>query len=311
MSRSAKVREEAYRLDDYHCQVCGLDARNYPDRITISPHHNERLGMGGSDERDTVENVITLCVGPNSCHDRETRGLLKIENFSREKGTMEVYVRNSVQEEWRRLPDEEVWFHRKRRKDQAEQALERLQTIMKADTLFARDMWLLSQGYKEIDPTARSFTEFVSSYGWRPNAAEAAAAAWKYVQENHLNWPEGVNYRKVELIARANPPDAQEWLNRAADMSYSDLETELVRKGAPVGHVRWFMVFPRALIPHIYFVRSRDKEAVLERVRKADGNHFSSVVVEARAFRHGLHWRRGKHSGLVDVSGREVPHERW
>ena len=52
-----------YALDDFiPCTTCGTRA--------VDIHHIERRGMGGSKDKDFIENLAALC---RSCHDKAER----------------------------------------------------------------------------------------------------------------------------------------------------------------------------------------------------------------------------------------------
>jgi hypothetical protein len=336
MSRDPQVREQAYIRDEYRCQVCGFDGRDIEERLRLSPHHgvqSGRLGMGGSEAKDVVDNVITLCQGPNSCHDKESRGLLRITEYDFDQGVFKVQVRNSVQDEWRDMEEKSLWFHRARKKKRAEEAISRLHTVETIDYAVAKDLYDVQEGYDEIDEGARSFDEFVSSLGWKPEHAVSAARAYGFVLTRGLEWPYGVNYRKVLLIASAEPdnPDASEWdpqrfLNEAADKSQSVIKDTLIRAGFILGDWGTYIVIRlfdnlftlgsfQNTAEQVKIVRSRRKEAVIDFANELGQGY---AVAGPLVFRKGLKWVRTgipsasqfhAHKGggrLVDAYGRDV-----
>jgi len=54
-----KLRKEAYKRDNYMCQICGVN------NIKLHAHHILPYRVGGP---DTIENIITLC---HKCHKTE------------------------------------------------------------------------------------------------------------------------------------------------------------------------------------------------------------------------------------------------
>ena len=72
--RSEAVRQEALELDGNRCQICGAQE-------SLEVHHIESLGMGGSEELDTADNMITLCAG---CHRVIHAGVRRVSHWDRE-----------------------------------------------------------------------------------------------------------------------------------------------------------------------------------------------------------------------------------
>ena len=58
MKKHTKIYMEyfSYHLSDWMpCEICGCEA--------VDLHHIEARGMGGSNERDVIENLMALCRG--------------------------------------------------------------------------------------------------------------------------------------------------------------------------------------------------------------------------------------------------------
>lgn len=61
-----------YGIDDYiPCEIPGCNNRAGP------PHHIDPRGLGGSEERDNIENLIGLCMYPH--HEEAEKHLLSKE----------------------------------------------------------------------------------------------------------------------------------------------------------------------------------------------------------------------------------------
>ena len=125
MSRSQVVREEALRLDGNRCQICGATS----DTVVIEVHHVAALGIGGSDERDTVENAITLC---GLCHVKIGNGQLLIETWDRKEGVLAVF-----DVERRLIPSEQLWFYRRKDAEEGEAILTQLASFAMLDSTIA------------------------------------------------------------------------------------------------------------------------------------------------------------------------------
>lgn len=65
---SAKVRE----LDGHHCRLCG---RHWG----LATHHDKARSLRRrSKDKHAVENLITVCEGPGSCHEKLTNKTMKL-----------------------------------------------------------------------------------------------------------------------------------------------------------------------------------------------------------------------------------------
>jgi len=239
MPRSEAVRQECLRLDWYRCQVCGYDGREEQFRPWVVPHHGvaedgRKLGMGGSDEQDRVENTITLCsanavsgfppnrrpfLGPDegSCHAMVEADLLRIVRWERPQllnypemccdtdllpeygpGVLEV-----LDVEQRVIPHDRLWFYRKADAIEGEAILSQLSAFALLDSTIAERVHRLGQVVTATDPEARSLRECLASKGLDARRLLGAADLWEKSLDGFA-WPEGMtvtDYRRMRRDA--------------------------------------------------------------------------------------------------------------
>ena len=295
MTRSEAVRQEVLRRDNARCQICGKDEG-------LNTHHIRLLGMGGSEEKDVTENMITLCA---ECHGKVHGGQLHIEEFTPDKLVV-------MDEESRRVPDNQLWFYRRQDAEMLEKEINLIRQVQMTESKHAEILAHIWENYSLLSDAA-SPEQFVAGLGLDSNRAkDEARAAW-WIKGMNLQWPSGVNVRKVLLIASIailERKTAQDLLDQACDCSYSDLHKALIEKGLKSATMRWYLIYGQYRRPlgrvqtDVLFVRSRDYEEVLNRVEK------NVKVSEINAFRYNLKWDR-KRQALLDNEGREIPFETW
>ena len=227
MSRSQAVREEALRLDGYRCQICGYDGNGEQFRPWVVPHHGvaeggRKLGMGGSDEQDNVENVITLCtglgamglppnrkdfLGPNegSCHTMVEAGKWIIAKWKRDIESAEFKIGDEtsftlksgglevLDIERRKIPHDKLWFYRRKEAEEGEQILSELSRFTLLDKTIAESVHRLGQVVKSADPDARSLRECLASRGLLASQLLSAARLYAKSLETHVAWPDGMS----------------------------------------------------------------------------------------------------------------------
>ena len=216
MSRSQAVREEALRLDGERCQICGADKRT---GAVLEVHHVDPLGIGGSDERDTVENVITLC---GTCHVWVTGGVFVIAKWDRGhvvdasftkdgedvdsvfdsdgfRGTSTIPILEVIDNQNQtghgigKIPHEHLWFYRRKDAEEGEQILSELARFTLLDKTIAERVHRLGQVVKSADPDARSLRECLASRGLLASQLLAAARLYAKSLETHVTWPDGMS----------------------------------------------------------------------------------------------------------------------
>lgn len=264
--RSEEVRQSAFEADGHRCQFCGFDPKTdrSPFRV-LSGAHLEALGIGGSDELDVLENVITLCWGPGSCHELTHAGLLKVEMFDRPGHVLDAYRRGHVDDKWDVYPTEELFFYQREHVEKAERAIAMLQQVGEIDGEVARMFRDLGAGC-EMLAYGGPFDQVVSSLGWDPLKAERIVEALDWA-DSWGGWPDGVPYSKVRLIMEADvpamaPPDMQpaELLRQAAaGASYTILKKALQDHGLVDRPMRYYLAMYEGTMQ---YVGTRDEDEI-------------------------------------------------
>jgi hypothetical protein len=283
--------------------------------------------MGGVYSRDTVENVVTVCMGPQSHHQLIEDGLIRILNFDRDRGILAVERRAHVSVPWVRVRNEDLYFYRRHRLRQAERALPYLRTVNEVDGAVCGALACVRDAMDQLDPT-QTFAAYMSGLGWDPNRAEDGAMAAEWVADRGLTWPGGVNLRKVLLLADAEPDHPDEWtgangatwnpqalLLEAVDASYSTLRAKLAEMGLVTLPVKLYLVFPPALArgvlvrgsgnveqAHVRLIKTRTPEKLKSTLPRG------SVIVTAGKIVGGMEYLKASRT-YVDAEGVSIPHE--
>ena len=292
MARSEAARQLVLERDGRRCQICGKDEN-------LHVHHILPTGMGGSVERDVAENMITLCA---ECHGMVHAGMIHIEEFTADA----LIVTDG---ESRPLSNDKIWFYQRQEAEALESEIEMVRQVQLVESKHAAIMAHIWRTYALISD-AKSPEQFVAGLGLDSNKARDEARAAQWIEDNDLTWPIGANVRKVLLIASTQSANPGGWLDRAVDASYSDLRKELIAEGLKVATMRWYLLIGEHKRPlgrvqtDTLFVRSREREVVLNRVGK------NVKVLEINAFRAGIRWDR-KEQKLYDGAGNEIPYETW
>lgn len=178
MTRDKALREMVLSMDG-ECQICGSTEN-------LHVHHVIPLGMGGSKERDVPENMIVLCA---TCHDKVHAGKLHIERWDRNAGVLAV-----TDQESRRIPDEKLWFYRRKLAEELQPIEARIQGLHQIDGQVAGDLYRLweNDNYRALDPEAKSFREYSESRGWDTRRAVNLVNLYRRAQELGLEWPMGM-----------------------------------------------------------------------------------------------------------------------
>ena len=229
MSRSRVVREEALKLDGYRCQITGYDGRSEEGRKQLEVHHNIPLGMGGSDERDVVENMITLHA---PVHVMVETGQLVIAEFERpwilervgnwmpegeseivhHPGKFEVIDNQDVLGHGiGRVDHKHLWFYRRHDAEEGEQILTQLSSFASLDSTIAERVYRLGQVVDVTDPSSRTLRECLASNGLDTRRLIGAANLWQKSLED-MEWPEGVTVSDYRRMRReAGHGSKREW----------------------------------------------------------------------------------------------------
>ena len=194
MSRSSSVREKVLELDGHRCQICGADGRD--GVVALEVHHVVPLGMGGSEERDTVNNGLTLCA---RCHKRVHAAVLAIEEFDREGWALTVTEDGDLLDVW--------MFHREEA-ERGEEITTRLTAYSLIDRDVAKDAHELKAVFKAVDPEAVSFKQYLASRGINP-ALDKAANLYGKSLKCEVPWDDkmsATDYRRLLLDSGVNEP---------------------------------------------------------------------------------------------------------
>jgi len=299
VSRNESVRQNVLARDGRRCQICGKDT-------DLNVHHIELLGLGGSEEKDVAENMITLCA---ECHGKVHAGMFHIEEFVPDR----LVVTDSGS---RRVPDSQLWFYQRQRIAELEQAEARLIGLQAIEEAKAHDLWELATGdppgYTLLDgySEGETFSAYVSGRNISVRLANEAVTAYSWIKGKGLVWPQGLQLDKVDLIRRAEEQikelvsegqvasvmdgeaevmelfDSQKWLDGAVDPSYQTVKQNLIDAGLKTAQAGWFFVFPRQLLEQaaIMPVYTRDLAKLLNNEAGS-----SNVVIRVWGFKRGLH----------------------
>ena len=243
MSRSESVRQAVLERDGFRCQVCGFDGRDLTERGSLHVHHVIHLGMGGSEEKDVPENMITLCA---ECHRKVHDGVLNIVRWG--GGEFEV-----TDVEGRKIDHKRLWFHRRAKAEQLQPVEATIQGIHQVDGQIAEalhELWK-DDAWQYLDPEARSFRDYAASRGWDVSRAVRLAKLYQAGEELGLEWPP---------VTTA-----------------SEFRRMLKDRGATKAQRWWWVTFPseEKLIELV-------KRGDVKIVRKTDDEYFDDPQVGAR-----------------------------
>jgi len=250
MSRSDAVREEARIRDGFRCAICGYDGRDEQFRPWVVGHHLVRLGMGGSDERDTVDNVVCLCSsveglglppnrrlflgidGEGSCHQLVEDGHVKIANWDPETRTFDMLGMDR-----RPIEHDRLWCHRRVMAEKGEQITERLSVYARAtDRARAEDAHELRQVFKAVDPSARSFKEYLAARGIDPRLDRDALLYGRSL--SGVPWGEGVTATDYRRLLRDSGETARReffYVRLPGEIYYRTADEEALRDTMEIG----------------------------------------------------------------------------
>lgn len=108
------VHQEALERDEGRCQVCG-------GKENLHVHHVKPRGMGGNPAADRVENLITVC---GECH-RRLHNEWRIVRFDPSAGVLHIV---DIKRK-KAVPEEQLWFYRKRNLEKLKAQLIMLEEI--------------------------------------------------------------------------------------------------------------------------------------------------------------------------------------
>ena len=189
MSRSQAVRNEALELDGFRCQITGFDGRSEEGRKQLEVHHARPLGMGGSDELDTVENCITLRA---DIHHAVETGQLVIAEWCRGELLEVIDNQNVLGDGKGRVDPKLLWFYRRHIVEELEQRETRVHGLAMLDSSVAEDLYYLKRdkNWRELEPNT-SFSAYCASRGWNASKASSLANLYRQSLETGVEWMDG------------------------------------------------------------------------------------------------------------------------
>jgi len=239
--RSDEVRRAAQKRDENRCQITGSGGVEWKGVVDVA--HWKSLGMGGSDELDKLENVITL---NSQIHRTYVHGatIPTIRILHWDPGDMNnglIVERRSLEDgtigEWEHYPKLELWFYKKQLVNHVKGNLGNMHAIQTLTGYHAMTMFEFRLIWDELYTDAKSFDLVVSSLGWDPNAAHDLADKHVWMLQHKSQWPEGLtNSQLTEIIKRDAPmtlfdekdeehptETMQAFLSAAAEKSFTEL----------------------------------------------------------------------------------------
>ena len=261
MSRSDAVRQAALERDGYRCQVTGVGGAEWAEKGVVEVHHWKALGVGGSDELDSLDNVITTATKVHRGHIHPEVSIPKMRITHWDPNDLQngllVERRDKSGDPWEPIPRYELWFYRKQLVAHVSESIGNMHKIQTLTGFHAMTMFELRLVWRDLYPDAVSFDQVVSSLGWDPGEADDLADKHEWLLMNKCMWPEGLTNRQLtEIIDRAAPitlfddetDSMQTLLNIAAEKSFSDVRNALVRKGLRLAQPYYYIVFPEELL---------------------------------------------------------------
>jgi len=306
MSRSEQVRQQALERDGRRCQITGAGGPEWQGVVDVA--HWKSLGMGGSDELDDLNNVITLSavIHRTYLHPGVSVPTVRIVHWDPGDpiGGLQAEGREGAEDEWQPYPKFELWYYRRQLVDHVKENLGNMHSIQTLTGYHAMTMFELRLVWDEIDATAAGFDQLVSSYGWDPIDANDLADKHIWLLQHKAQWPEGLTNRQLtEIIDRDAPvtlfdeetESMQAFLVTAAEKSFGDLRKAMIAKGLHIAQPFYYFVMPEAYLPivgdeahhnsdlflnRLAIVQSRDEEGMKAAIRAGEiCDHIENPVV--------------------------------
>jgi len=307
MSRSEQVRQQALERDGRRCQITGAGGPEWQGVVDVA--HWKSLGMGGSDELDDLNNVITLSavIHRTYLHPGVSVPTVRIVHWDPGDpiGGLQAEGREGAEDEWQPYPKFELWYYRRQLVDHVKENLGNMHSIQTLTGYHAMTMFELRLVWDEIDATAAGFDQLVSSYGWDPIDANDLADKHIWLLQHKAQWPEGLTNRQLtEIIDRDAPvtlfdeetESMQAFLVTAAEKSFGDLRKAMIAKGLHIAQPFYYAVMGSHYLPlvggdeddlwdnyhlcPITIIQSRDEEGMKAAIRAGEiCDHIENPVV--------------------------------
>ena len=294
MPRSEAVRQAALKRDKNRCQITGAGGPEWQGVVDVA--HWQALGMGGSDDLDTIDNVLTISsvVHRTYLHPGVSVPTMRIVHWDPhdlENGLV-VEQREFADSEWEPYPKWSLWFYRKGFVEHVKENLGNMHAIQTLTGYHAMTIFELRLVWEDLYEDAASFDQVVSSLGWDPEAANDLADKHVWLLDHKCQWPEGLTSAQLtEIIDREAPmtlfdddvASMQAFLNTAAEKSLSDLKKAMISKGLRIAQPFYYVVMPERYLPRIidditgyvngplaYIIQSRDELGMKAAIRNGE-----------------------------------------
>ena len=275
MSRLESVRQAALKRDGYRCQITGKPGPQVGGDNPIEVDHWRELGMGGSDARDVVENMITLY---KPIHQLKTEKKFSIEKWDPDNGILEIgdATHHIITHDEKALNKlfgvSRLWFYQRQLAEELQPVEAMIQGIHQVDGQIAQALYRLweDDNYRALDPEAKSFRDYSESRGWDTARAVRLVNLYRRAQELGLEWP--------------------------ARMTATDFRRELRNAGKIKSRAFWYVIFTLGYEDPIKLVRSNSEDELVEGLKPYQ------VAVRVGKF-FGLQAKDGK---LLDRGGNPV-----
>ena len=296
MPRSEAVRQAALKRDKNRCQITGAGGPEWQGVVDVA--HWQALGMGGSDDLDTIDNVLTISsvVHRTYLHPGVSVPTMRIVHWDPhdlENGLV-VEQREFADSEWEPYPKWSLWFYRKGFVEHVKENLGNMHAIQTLTGYHAMTIFELRLVWEDLYEDAASFDQVVSSLGWDPEAANDLADKHVWLLDHKCQWPEGLTSAQLtEIIDREAPmtlfdddvASMQAFLNTAAEKSLSDLKKAMILKGLRIAQPFYYVVMPEHYLPivgdeehhnsdvfvnHMAIVQSRDELGMKDAIRNCE-----------------------------------------
>jgi len=230
--RDPNFRKDVLQLDGYHCVLCGFNGEDEEYVEFLQADHVEPRGSGGDPTKDDRKNGMTLCA---RCHSLKTDEIIQIKHWDREdkENGLTVFERGKMRDE------KSLWFYRSQDVERLENSIGALSEMGASDAHRAQVLAFVWENYDLKG--AKSPESLVSGLGLDPNLSKEYAMAYARLDSLGLEWPDGVNYPKVELIVEAlsgkytlteeEIDKYTEILLHARSASFTDLKKDFILEG--------------------------------------------------------------------------------
>jgi len=227
--RDPDFRKDVLALDGYRCVLCGFNGEDEEYTEFLHADHVIPRGSGGDPTKDDRKNGMTLC---SKCHQSKTDEVIQIQHWDR--NDKENGLRVNM------ISRDNLWFYIKHDKELLQQSLGVLAAMASSEAHRAEVLAFVWEHY-DLSDGATSPQQLVAGIGLDPNKSEEEARAYSQLKMLGLEWPDGVNYSKVELILKAlegrgtlteeDTHKYTELLLGAQSASFTDIKKGLIKDG--------------------------------------------------------------------------------